>query len=618
AQLDDFFASGIPEADEIAMLEDTDRDLDVHERALRGLTADFDKTAEKFSRTFEKGIPEDSEFGMWNKMASNLAELRAKAEHSKLSEDTTKQLTELKFFFDKMVPTDEQLAHVERQATQITRLEDRISISSEKLMALKAERDANVKITKKKGPSVWSVLGLILFIIFMLSGLVFTNYISNDVGQIVEVVSFAAAFVDLVLMVIFRRRSYSNQNRIASEYEEDIEEAEEELEMAKLELREVQEDCDEFLSNFLLTRADTVQENVYEIRRKLDQYQHLLDEEKARHSESEGTLDELADIQLELYTKIQPYASFYGINLYEMGGEYDFLSQLKKDADKYAKYLEVTDEITRHENKIKVMMADIDKVLKRYPVDKEKTRSEQIQEISARRKQYDAIAERIEGLKESIAQFEANYDVNEQVQSVDDLQNAQNEIDEQIVELNKQIMQDKENLSGASAEIERLGDVAEQLDRLTETESEYKKRADLLKLTEDFLQKARESFLSKYMQPLQNGLHKYLSLIDGPDGTKSGYAIDDFELDMDLNIKLSYSGSTKSADYLSQGYQDLVALCSRLALVDVLYAEEKPILILDDPFTNLDDKKIKESLKLLEKISKDRQIIYFTCHDSRL
>ena len=120
------------------------------------------------------------------------------------------------------------------------------------------------------------------------------------------------------------------------------------------------------------------------------------------------------------------------------------------------------------------------------------------------------------------------------------------------------------------------------------------------------------------MQPLQNGLHKYLSLINGPEATKSGYSINDFELVMDLNIKLSYSGSTKSAEYLSQGYQDLVALCSRLALVDVLYSDEKPILILDDPFTNLDDKKIKESLKLLHSIADERQTVYFTCHDSRL
>jgi DNA repair exonuclease SbcCD ATPase subunit len=186
------------------------------------------------------------------------------------------------------------------------------------------------------------------------------------------------------------------------------------------------------------------------------------------------------------------------------------------------------------------------------------------------------------------------------------------------MELNRQIIQEKDNLSQALEEVERLADIAEQIERLEEQEKEYKKNADILAKTEDFLQKSRESFLSKYMQPLQNGLHKYLSLLDSPDGTKSGYAIDDFELDMDLNIKLSYSGSTKSAEYLSQGYQDLVALCSRLALVDVLYPDEKPILILDDPFTNLDDKKIKESLKLLHKIAADRQTVYFTCHDSRL
>ena len=170
----------------------------------------------------------------------------------------------------------------------------------------------------------------------------------------------------------------------------------------------------------------------------------------------------------------------------------------------------------------------------------------------------------------------------------------------------------------ALEEVERLTDVSEQIERLEVQEKECKKSAELLTKTEDFLQKARESFQAKYMQPLQNGLHKYLGLIDGPTGTHSGYSIEDFELDMDLNIKLSYSGSTKGAEYLSQGYQDVVALCSRLALVDVLYPDEKPILILDDPFTNLDDKKIKESLKLLNKIAEERQTVYFTCHDSRL
>jgi DNA repair exonuclease SbcCD ATPase subunit len=229
-----------------------------------------------------------------------------------------------------------------------------------------------------------------------------------------------------------------------------------------------------------------------------------------------------------------------------------------------------------------------------------------------------AINERIANLRAEIAAVETQHAVDDNVLSVDDLQQQQKTLDEQIMELNKQILQERDNLSTALEEVERLTDVSEQIERLEVQEKEYKKSAELLTKTEDFLQKARESFQAKYMQPLQNGLHKYLGLIDGPTGTHSGYSIEDFELDMDLNIKLSYSGSTKGAEYLSQGYQDVVALCSRLALVDVLYPDEKPILILDDPFTNLDDKKIKESLKLLNKIAEERQTVYFTCHDSRL
>lgn len=613
-----FFEAGVPSDDEIAVLEQTERDLAVHERAVKVLEDEQEKEPPVFDKPFENKIPDESEIALWNKMAANLSELRAKAEHAKLSEESSRQLTELKFFFDKLVPTDEQLAHIEHQTTLITGISARVDQSNERLITLIAERDAEEKHSKSKSISVWHILGTILLVIFILIGLVFTRYIDDQIGRIIEIGSFVAVILDLVLLFITGRRAYKKKMETAEEYRERIKEEEDALEISKLELRELEEECEEFLSHFLLTRASTMQENVYEIRRKLDQYRHLLAEEQSRHQEAEGTLDELADLQLELYTKIQPFASAYGINLYDMGGEYEFLAQLKKDAQRFIDYLAKQEELARHENTIRTVSADINNILKNYPVDENLGRAEKVQEISIKKKEYQAVSERVKKLNEEIARFEAEHDLNEQVLSVDDLQQQQTAIDEQIMELNRQIIQEKDNLSQALEEVERLADISEQIERLEEQEKEYKKNADILAKTEEFLQKSRESFLSKYMQPLQNGLHKYLSLLDSPDGTKSGYAIDDFELDMDLNIKLSYSGSTKSAEYLSQGYQDLVALCSRLALVDVLYADEKPILILDDPFTNLDDKKIKESLKLLHKISDDRQTVYFTCHDSRL
>ena len=617
-ELKKYFEVGLPTDDEIVMLEQTERDLAVHERAYKGLVEEQEKEPPIFDKPFESRIPDEGELALWNKMAANLSELRAKAEHSKLSEESSRQLTELKFFFDKMVPTDEQLAHIEHQTTLITGIKARVDQSNERLITLVAERDAEEKHSKSKSISVWHILGTILLVIFILIGVVFSRFIDDNIGRIIEISSFVAVFVDLIVLILSGRRAYKNKMEMAADYADRIEQEEDALEISKLELRELEEECEEFLSHFLLTRASSMMENVYEIRRKLDQYRHLTAEEQSRHQEAEGTLDELADLQLELYTKIQPFASAYGINLYDMGGEYEFLAQLKKDAERYSDYLAKTEEIARHENTIRTMSADINRILEKYPDDKTLERAEQVQDISIKKREYQAISERIDNLKAEIAKFEAEHDVNEQVQSVDDLQQQQTALDEQIMELNRQIIQEKDNLSQALEGVERLADIAEQIERLEFQEKEYRKNADVLAKTEDFLQKARESFLSKYMQPLQNGLHKYLSLIDSPDGTQSGYAVDDFELDMDLNIKLSYSGSTKSAEYLSQGYQDLVALCSRLALVDVLYPDEKPILILDDPFTNLDDKKIKESLKLLHKIAADRQTVYFTCHDSRL
>lgn len=44
---------------------------------------------------------------------------------------------------------------------------------------------------------------------------------------------------------------------------------------------------------------------------------------------------------------------------------------------------------------------------------------------------------------------------------------------------------------------------------------------------------------------------------------------------------------------------------------------EKPFLILDDPFVNLDDEKLARGRRLLAVLSQDYQVIYFTCHGSR-
>ena len=84
-----------------------------------------------------------------------------------------------------------------------------------------------------------------------------------------------------------------------------------------------------------------------------------------------------------------------------------------------------------------------------------------------------------------------------------------------------------------------------------------------------------------------------------------------------IDVQIKEQGEMRESKWLSAGYQDLLGVCMRLALVDAMYPGEKPFLILDDPFVNLDEDKIVHGRDLLNRISEEYQILYFTCHHSR-
>ena len=48
-----------------------------------------------------------------------------------------------------------------------------------------------------------------------------------------------------------------------------------------------------------------------------------------------------------------------------------------------------------------------------------------------------------------------------------------------------------------------------------------------------------------------------------------------------------------------------------------MYPDEKPFVILDDPFMSLDEAHLSKAKTLLRDIAGQIQLIYFTCHPSR-
>ena len=136
-----------------------------------------------------------------------------------------------------------------------------------------------------------------------------------------------------------------------------------------------------------------------------------------------------------------------------------------------------------------------------------------------------------------------------------------------------------------------------------------KQNCEILEKTKKYLEKAKEQFSSHYLNDMKESFIKNLILINGKEM--------DNDLDVNLETKINEQGSNKEIRYFSTGYQDLIYICMRLSLIDALFEEEKPFIILDDPFVNLDENKMKNALNLLEKLSKKYQIIYFVCHESR-
>ena len=88
-------------------------------------------------------------------------------------------------------------------------------------------------------------------------------------------------------------------------------------------------------------------------------------------------------------------------------------------------------------------------------------------------------------------------------------------------------------------------------------------------------------------------------------------------LDRNFGITFERGGETRSDRHLSAGQRSICALCMRIALIDNMFGGEKPFIIMDDPFVNLDGKHMQKTADAVKKIAKDRQIIYFCCHESR-
>ena len=158
--------------------------------------------------------------------------------------------------------------------------------------------------------------------------------------------------------------------------------------------------------------------------------------------------------------------------------------------------------------------------------------------------------------------------------------------------------------------VEQLPDYQSALERAEELLKEYKEKHALLADTISALQEADTRLKERYIAPIKERFSHYAEALERVLDEK-------VRMDADLHIVFERGGEDRSERHLSAGERSICALCLRLALIDNMYETETPFIVMDDPFVHLDEEHLKRAKALLLEVSKTRQIVYFSCHESR-
>lgn len=437
------------------------------------------------------------------------------------------------------------------------------------------------------------ILGLSLFILFSIVAILLGVFIHPGCYSL-----FALSVVSLLIPTVY----YFNEKkkRAAMPTSEN---------QPNLRKKEMGENLTELKINLSSTfKSFAVDENELEgsfalFRAKYDSYLKTLQHEKDLNKTNEqNRLSYLAKEKT-----LQEYFSHY----HYKGNDYaNLLMNLSSDAKKYLSYVQKEKQIEEQrkelENKIheegekikelvqKYNMGDPNSYLNQLPIDRNALQNKE-KEL---RKQ-----------KEDLALFKEKEHLTERPSSLEgiDLNTLSKELEKAINDrqtLSSQIEEDERNISSLEDEVSSL---SEEKDNLAKLKKDYEIVSKTLKALTD----AEESLKRRYISPVENQFKKYSQSLENALG-------EEIEMDTDFNVSFIRDGKRSGAEYLSSGEMTLCALAYRLAITDNIFeGKEKPFLILDDIFADLDETHIHMAKKFMESLSQNEQILYFTCHSSR-
>ncbi len=643
---------------EVPTLEDMDRALELiaEKNAAktsadsRMLTEEKEEKRKQLAAQFADGIPMEEDLVRMSAQVDEMAALRRQAEKGKLSGEEQKRWKELSERYPKAVPSTgelttaedavktiqkqeeivrdrtfllETLRHKVESGLLIERMESRRKREEEERAAEEARRFAMENLhrekTRKKSILFMALLLLIAGVVLIaVAKMIPVGVVVIGIGVLAAGFSFTVVKTKVPEPVEAQKDGTEGATAESGILPDEIDadpEIQKNLEgiaKAKEEMELGRDHVLTLLARYGYTNPETMKEDLRTLRDDSENYANLkrrIEEQNAAGAEenAEAILRSLTVDLNRFYPGLVITADNVSAQVVRLQGDVAEYQALK---DTHHRVREDREREAEKDRLLKELLA-------RFGLPGDADTEPEIRALRDRIKEYLDAATAAEEKAELLAKVEAELDLEALSKSL-----ATECRDSETVRLervaNAEAIREQENLikqiHAAATELaeqyEELQEKSAELEAAQEKLAGREKTYQLLTNTADLLRQAKENLVNKYTRPIQEGYEKYYGLL-------TGEKADRFCVDANLQVKLQEEGALREVKSLSSGLQDLTGLCLRLAMVDAMYENEKPFLIMDDPFVNLDGKKLANMKAFLQKVSEEYQIVYFTCHESR-
>ncbi len=165
-------------------------------------------------------------------------------------------------------------------------------------------------------------------------------------------------------------------------------------------------------------------------------------------------------------------------------------------------------------------------------------------------------------------------------------------------------------LAGQSSVMGAPAEIREELAAIDSAVAENDAQFHAIELARELLAEADRRQLEQFSPRLRRRATQLFAKL-------TGGRYGELTLGRELRVSARLEGDTLGHDsaWLSEGARSLLYLALRLAICELALPEDAAApIVLDDALTNLDDTRCRAVLELLYDLSRERQVILFTCH----